>query len=321
MAMLMHLPMGGDQVDDQHARLPAAYESAKLALANCADIDECKDWADKAAAMASYAKQADDETLLNFSKRIKARAIRRVGELYNEIEPQPGTRTDLEPREGDLPRLTRDSVATAAGLSEHQRKTAARVANVPAEEFEAAVESDNPPTIEDLAERGTKKKTVIETTPERPRGPTQADWQSRIELEASVHRKVFGDEGRPPLPAPAAVHPELNPEPAPAPKQTASAPAQSDFFKKPAVATPGAPGAAPAAPAPDPKPKELERWEHSLFGRVNETTSLIRFWDSEFPGWEKFERSEYVIKAADQAAAAWAKIAQLLKERAADASA
>ena len=58
---------------------------------------------------------------------------------------------------------TRTAVADAAGLSEHQRKTAARVANIPADEFEAAVESDNPPTIEDLAERGTKKKTVIET--------------------------------------------------------------------------------------------------------------------------------------------------------------
>jgi hypothetical protein len=32
------------------------------------------------------------------------------------------------------------------GLSEHQRKTAIRVANIPAERFEAAFESDNPAT-------------------------------------------------------------------------------------------------------------------------------------------------------------------------------
>jgi hypothetical protein len=30
----------------------------------CSRIDECKDWADRAAALASYAKQADDETRL-----------------------------------------------------------------------------------------------------------------------------------------------------------------------------------------------------------------------------------------------------------------
>jgi hypothetical protein len=110
------------------------------------------------------------ETLLNYSKRIKARAIRRVGELYNEIEPaktgpkvQEGTLPKLQ--DGTVPQLGRTAVADAAGLSERQRKTAARVANVPADEFEAAVESDNPPTIEDLAECGTKKKTVIETKP------------------------------------------------------------------------------------------------------------------------------------------------------------
>ena len=46
------------------ARLPAAYEAVKVALANCVRIDECKEWANRAEALASYAKQADDDTLL-----------------------------------------------------------------------------------------------------------------------------------------------------------------------------------------------------------------------------------------------------------------
>jgi hypothetical protein len=50
-------------------------------------------------------------------------------------------------------------MATNVGLSEHQRKTALRVANVPGEEFERAVESDQPPTVTALAERG---KTPID---------------------------------------------------------------------------------------------------------------------------------------------------------------
>lgn len=69
------------------ATLPAVYSEARNALAKCARIDECKSWADRAAALASYAKQADDEQLLNNAKRIKARAIDRIGELAEEIPP------------------------------------------------------------------------------------------------------------------------------------------------------------------------------------------------------------------------------------------
>jgi hypothetical protein len=56
-------------------------------------------------------------------------------------------------REGALP-LSRKKAAAKAGLSEHQRKTALRVANVPKAEFEEKVENPNPPTVTELAERG-----------------------------------------------------------------------------------------------------------------------------------------------------------------------
>jgi hypothetical protein len=46
--------------------------------------------------------------------------------------------------------------AKGAGLSERQTKTAVRVANIPADEFEATVESDDPPTVTALAQRRTK---------------------------------------------------------------------------------------------------------------------------------------------------------------------
>jgi hypothetical protein len=45
------------------------------------EVDECVSWADKAMALASYARQVDDETLRKLADRIKARAIRRVGEF------------------------------------------------------------------------------------------------------------------------------------------------------------------------------------------------------------------------------------------------
>jgi hypothetical protein len=50
----------------------------------------------------------------------------------------------------------RTQAARDAGLSEHQQKIALRVANVPKDEFERQVESDNPPTNTALGEQSTK---------------------------------------------------------------------------------------------------------------------------------------------------------------------
>lgn len=78
------------------ARLPLRYEAARTALAACSRIDECADWANKAEALASYAKQAEDETLRKTADRIQARAIQRAGELLEQIKAKQGTRTDLQ---------------------------------------------------------------------------------------------------------------------------------------------------------------------------------------------------------------------------------
>ena len=143
--------------------LPESYRAAQLALQQCVRIDECRNWADKAAALASYAKQANDSTLRDMATRIQGRAVRREGELLGEIEAHRGANQNI--REGDHPKvLTRSDAASAAGLSPHQRKTALRVANIPPAEFEAAVESANPPTVTELARRGTatRRKPLVD---------------------------------------------------------------------------------------------------------------------------------------------------------------
>ena len=65
----------------ENALLPETYKHAVDALARCESLDECKSWSDKAAALSSYAKQADDPELENMARRIRARAVRRCGEL------------------------------------------------------------------------------------------------------------------------------------------------------------------------------------------------------------------------------------------------
>ena len=148
--------------DVSQASLPETYTNAKTALAECTKVDECQSWGDKAEAMASYARQAEDEQLRKMADRIQARAIRRCGELLKQVEPASGERTDLEPKDGTVPRSTRESVATEAGLSERQRKTALRTANVPDDEFEQAVESEKPPTVTKLADQGKKKRNIVD---------------------------------------------------------------------------------------------------------------------------------------------------------------
>lgn len=164
--------------DIQGARLPAVYEAASQALAECSRIDECQEWADKALALASYARQARDESLRKMAERIQARAIRRCGELLKQIPAANGTRTDLAPSKGAL---TRSDAAHDAGLTLHQHRTAIRVANVPEREFVRQVESDNPPTVTELAEQGKKPLINLGNT-------TPADFKLATAAIATLRR-------------------------------------------------------------------------------------------------------------------------------------
>ena len=98
---------------------------------------------DKAEAIAAYARMSKDDQLHKMAVRIQARAVRRVGELLGQFK-SPGARTD-QPGDGDVPR-SQQQAADDAGIGERQRKKAASVAKVPEEQFEAAVESDEPKT-------------------------------------------------------------------------------------------------------------------------------------------------------------------------------
>ena len=143
------------------APLPERYEAAKRAVAECHRVDECKDWSDKAVALASYARQVRDHELVTLAQRINGRAVRRCGELLREADGRrgqnlPGTKSGGTPTFSEPP--SRKDLANAAGLSKDQQVTASRVARIPEEEFEAAVESESPPSVTKLGEMGKRKR-------------------------------------------------------------------------------------------------------------------------------------------------------------------
>lgn len=71
--------------------------------------------------------------------RIQARAIRRCGELLKQIESGQGSKNQYTVlHDAADKKQTRSEVAKDAGLSERQKVTALRVANVPQPEFERA---------------------------------------------------------------------------------------------------------------------------------------------------------------------------------------
>jgi hypothetical protein len=132
----------------ENTNFPALYEGAKAKLAQCVAIDECSAWKDEAAGLAAYAKQTHDDSLFVLAKRIQLRAYQ-CGELLQKIPPAHGANQNI--REGDLKKVTRESAATEAGLSEHQRRTALLLAAVDEAYFNSSVESEHPPTVTQMA--------------------------------------------------------------------------------------------------------------------------------------------------------------------------
>lgn len=155
------------------ATLPQTYEHACHALSECARLDECQDWTDRAMALASYARQSEDDTLLVYANRIKGRAVRRAGELLKAIEASKGGRPS-ETEVGDHPSFSRKQAASDAGMSPHQAKQAIRIANVPEADFEEQIESDNPPTLSKLASQGIKPRPIVDLEGRDPKAFNRA---------------------------------------------------------------------------------------------------------------------------------------------------
>jgi hypothetical protein len=180
------------------ARLPDTYQHAVTALEHATAIDECQSWADKAMALASYARQSRDDRLHRMAIRIQARATRRCGELLATVPRNPGgSPTHKATRAGGNPSSPSSEFVTdglkrvdgiyAAGhdanMSTGQIKAALRVAAVPKADFERQVESDAPPTVTTLAQQGKRVRPLVDLE-----GIDPADFASATQAQGALNR-------------------------------------------------------------------------------------------------------------------------------------
>lgn len=141
------------------------YEAARRALAECHTVDEAKDIADKAAAMAAYARQAKDPEMEQWLAEIRLRAQRRAGEISKTLEKSKGGR----PNEKEtLPTTgkSKSAVLSEAGISTSAANRFEQLAEVPEEEFEAALaeakEAGKPVTVDDVVKNVKRKQRAKE---------------------------------------------------------------------------------------------------------------------------------------------------------------
>lgn len=99
---------------------------------------------------------ADDDSLRQMADRIQARAVRRMGELLKQFDGKGNN----QHTDATVSKRTQAQAARDAGISERQQVTSVRVANVPQEKFEAAIEQPRPATVTKLAEMGRQVRGV-----------------------------------------------------------------------------------------------------------------------------------------------------------------
>lgn len=139
------------------AQLPVNYEAARTAILQCSRVDECKEWADRAAAIAVYAKQLRDNTMKEAAQRIQLRARVRIGELLLAI---PNAQGRGNPGAGPDPGSRRQTIArndlanTAIGCI--------AMARVPPRIREKLIEASPPISAKTLAGLGTRRRSQKE---------------------------------------------------------------------------------------------------------------------------------------------------------------
>lgn len=109
------------------------YDAARNALAQAANIDEVKDVKDKAEAIRLYARQQQDSELEDYAAKIKARAMRRLGQLSSDLD------TASNQHALSSGGKTKAEVLYNAGISTTTAHRCEKLASIPEEKFEESL--------------------------------------------------------------------------------------------------------------------------------------------------------------------------------------
>jgi hypothetical protein len=129
------------------------YDAMCRAIAETYEVDEVKDIRDKALALEIYARQANNIEAEQQACRIRLRAERRSGELLAETK-HLGRPQKVSPR----------ATLSDLSISRDQSSDWQKMAEVPEEEFEAALAGEKPSTagIVALADPARKRATPVD---------------------------------------------------------------------------------------------------------------------------------------------------------------
>ena len=141
------------------------YDAMCTAIAECFQVDEVKGLRDKARALEVYAAQANNRDAERKACEIRIRAERRTGELLKEMAGT-GERANGRPK-----KASESATLSKIGITRDQSSQWQRLAEIPTEEFEAALAKPGPkPSTEGMV----NAKWLKENPP--PRVPNDALW-------------------------------------------------------------------------------------------------------------------------------------------------
>jgi hypothetical protein len=183
-------------------RMPVIYEDAVRDLIACQTLDEAQYFADKAEALAAWARIHKSDQAGVEAKRLKLYAWKRIGELARELRPggpastrHPNAKlTGYHRFQGRLPGPK--SILAEHGLSTTQSQASLRLSRMPKEQFDAAVNSPRPPSALTLGTYGkysTKEweefSTTFSSTRSFCRRHNPCDFAKSLKTEEFLRRR------------------------------------------------------------------------------------------------------------------------------------
>jgi len=118
------------------------YDAMVTAIQICEKVDEVKDIRDKAVALEAYAKQANNMEAERQCALIRVRAERKCGQMLRDTEKAKGaagTSSNQYQKEVQSHDVTAPKTLSDMGITKDQSSTWQKLANVPEDEFEAAI--------------------------------------------------------------------------------------------------------------------------------------------------------------------------------------